>query len=131
MRQIRAVWCLTWTNARHPAPLLACPGDPARQLDDHDIMFYPGLGSYPRADHRLPLAPGSTLVLYTVSLVERRGERLDLRIDALADLLDQARDLPLNQLPGCLADHSAGTAPENDIAILAVRIPAADRGPQP
>jgi hypothetical protein len=62
----------------------------------------------------------------------RRGERLDLRIDALADLLDQGRGLPLNRLPGYLADHSAGTAPEDDIAILAVRIPAApDRTPQP
>lgn len=114
-------WAVNWTNAGHPAPLLACPGAPVRQLEAHDIMLYPGLDGRPRANHRRRLPPGSTLLLYTDGLVERRQESIDVRIDALAGAFHEARDMPLSQLPDHLSDHIAGTAPDDDIAVLALR----------
>lgn len=121
LHQDSAGWCIAWTNAGHPPPLLACPGAPVRQLTAHGIMLYPGLTDRPRRDHRRRLPPGSTLLLYTDGLVERRGERLGTGIDALVDAFHRARDLPLARLPAHLADRIVGSAPDDDIAILALR----------
>jgi serine phosphatase RsbU (regulator of sigma subunit) len=116
-----AGWLVNWTNAGHPPPLLACPGGPVKRLKAHGIMLYPGLVGRPRGNHRRPLPPGSTLLLYTDGLVERRREPIDARIDALAEAFHHARDMPLPQLPEYLSDHIAGPAPDDDIAVLALR----------
>jgi GAF domain-containing protein len=117
----RSGWLIEWTNAGHPPPLLACPGAPVRHLRAHGIALFPGLSDGPRRDRRRRLPPGSTLLLYTDGLVERRGDGLGSGGDALTDALHHARDLPLSELPAYLSDRVAGTAPEDDIAILALR----------
>jgi serine phosphatase RsbU (regulator of sigma subunit) len=121
LHQAHAGWLVEWTNAGHPPPLLACPGAPVRHLRAHGIVLFPGLSDGLRRDHRRTLPPDSTLLLYTDGLVERRGEDVDVGVDALADALHCARDLPVSELPAYLSDRVAGAAPEDDIAILALR----------
>ena len=58
-----------------------------------------------------------------LSARERRTVVITLLASALwlTDALHHARDLPLSELPAYLSDRVAGTAPEDDIAILALR----------
>ena len=73
------------------------------------------------------LPPGSSLLLYTDGLVERRDEPLDQRLEKLAEAAGAAgtdlNDLCERVLSGVLGDVDPG----DDVALLAVRpLPVAD-----
>jgi anti-sigma regulatory factor (Ser/Thr protein kinase) len=76
----------------------------------------------------LRLEPGSTFVLYTDGLVERRRESLD---DGLARLATEARSAP--HALGEMCDHLVsrlvnGARSDDDIALLAMRYLGAEHG---
>ncbi len=112
---------LTWTNAGHPPPLLLTPDGAVRALDaEYDLM----IGVDPRTsrhDHTLVLERGSTLLLYTDGLVERRGEDLQQGIDRLTASLAAHGGLRLGAL--CEAILALVDGPlDDDVALLAVRL---------
>ena len=75
---------LTWSNAGHPAPLLLVPGGAARYLDGgRGAMVGAGAG-VPRSQAVEQLPPGSTVLMFTDGLVERRGHDLDAQLEELA-----------------------------------------------
>ncbi|GAA0919091.1 GAF domain-containing SpoIIE family protein phosphatase [Streptomyces thermoalcalitolerans] len=78
---------LTWAVAGHPPPVLRLPDGRVQVLDAKPgamlgIPLHQEIG-----DHTLRLAPGSTLVLYTDGLVERRTQGLDPGIARLSTAL--------------------------------------------
>lgn len=118
-------WELVWTNAGHPPPLLAHPDGTVEALAPHDLLFHPALLPGPRRDHRRFLPPGTTLLLYTDGLVERRGRDLDASIAHVAHLFADARTLPLPGLLHHIAEAVAAEAAGDDVALLALRVPEA------
>ncbi|MFI5904552.1 GAF domain-containing SpoIIE family protein phosphatase [Streptomyces cyaneofuscatus] len=119
-----ASWELTWTNAGHPPPLLTTPGAPGRRLHEHGMLVYPGLAGPERTENRLTLPPGSALLLYTDGLVERTGGTMTEAIDLTAQLLTGHSDQPLPELLNTIMDQVPAPDPGDDIALLALRIPA-------
>jgi serine phosphatase RsbU (regulator of sigma subunit) len=111
-----------WTSAGHPPPLLIAADGTTRLLDegDNDLM----LGVLPdseRSDNRVQVEAGSTVLLYTDGLVERRGEHLD---DGLARLCFSAADhhaLPVADFLDAVLDDLLGARLVDDVAVLAVR----------
>ncbi|MFJ9738239.1 PP2C family protein-serine/threonine phosphatase [Streptomyces sp. NPDC101166] len=82
---------LTWAAAGHPPPVLREPDGRVRTLDAKPGAM---LGIPLRqeiADHTEPLAPGTTLALYTDGLVERRAQGIDPGIERLAAALGSFR----------------------------------------
>ncbi|WP_320773722.1 SpoIIE family protein phosphatase [Streptomyces sp. CRN 30] len=83
-----------------------------------------GTGGWVHSSGSVPLAPGSTAVLYTDGLVERRNEDLDEGIAALGRALAGARGTPqvicdrLVRSAGVTADH------DDDVAVLVLQHPA-------
>ncbi|MFL6238583.1 MAG: SpoIIE family protein phosphatase [Actinomycetes bacterium] len=73
---------LTYASAGHPPPLLLGPNGDACYLDDGRSLPL-GLASEPRTEAVTTIAPGSTLILYTDGLVERRGGSIDEGMAAL------------------------------------------------
>ncbi len=126
---------LRWSNAGHPPPLLVDPAGAVRLLDTRPELL---LGLDPdaaRSDHELLLSPGSTVLLYTDGLVERRGPDLDEGAAWLVDRVTELRDLPLERFcDELLSELSGGT--DDDVALLALRVhrddpalaPAVSRG---
>ncbi|HEX8496540.1 MAG TPA: SpoIIE family protein phosphatase [Actinomycetales bacterium] len=112
---------LCWSNAGHPPPLLHRDGATRVLGTDADLL----LGVVPgtdRHDHEVDLPPGSTVLLYTDGLVERRGEDLEVGIARLATLLDELAHLPLEQLcDGILERSLPADGAEDDVALLALR----------
>jgi PAS domain S-box-containing protein len=116
-----------WVNAGHPAPLMVVAGEPA---------FLEGAGSVPLGvlpfptyeEVSAPMAPGSTLLLYTDGLVERPGENID---DGMAELAARVREAPED--PDALCDHLLATlvpagGAMDDVAILTLRnLPVPER----
>jgi PAS domain S-box-containing protein len=111
---------LTWSNAGHLPPLLVRPDGSVELLDvPTDLM----LGVVPdaaRHDHTLTLEPGSTLLLYTDGLVERRDESLGESLDLLARAVRYLGTLPLAELCDAVLELLPGVV-EDDVALLALR----------
>ncbi|MFD0315923.1 ATP-binding SpoIIE family protein phosphatase [Streptomyces flavalbus] len=83
-----------------------------------------GTGGWMHSSGSIPLAPGSTAVLYTDGLVERRDADLDHGIAALENALAGAIGTPqvicdrLMRSAGVTADH------DDDVAVLVLQHPA-------
>jgi serine phosphatase RsbU (regulator of sigma subunit) len=115
---------LSWTNAGHPPPLLVTrEGEASYLTGGHGPLL--GLGiSPPRVDDVTELPPASTLVLYTDGLVESPRESVDEGLERLrrnaAALADRDVDAFADELLAC----SRPPRNEDDVAVLAVRVPA-------
>ena len=120
---------LRWSNAGHPPPLVIDADGSTRLLrTEADLL----LGLDPdtdRGDHEELLAPGSTLLLYTDGLVERREASLDDGLDRLQEVSGDLATVELSELCDRLLDL-LGTQGNDDIALLALRAHPEDR-PRP
>ncbi|WP_380158857.1 PP2C family protein-serine/threonine phosphatase [Kineococcus sp. R86509] len=115
---------LRWANAGHPPPILVAADGAARVLDaEPDLLL--GVGSARRSDHVVEVPAGSTLLLYTDGLVERRDDDLDSGIERLRARASVLAGPDLGAgLESLIAD--AGGAGSDDVALLAVRFHAQD-----
>jgi serine phosphatase RsbU (regulator of sigma subunit) len=75
---------------------------------------------------------GSTVLLYTDGLVERRGQSLDDGLAALRSTLTELAQLPLafDELCDRVLEQMLPPRPEDDVALVAVRLHRQDR-PRP
>ncbi|GAB3775790.1 serine phosphatase RsbU (regulator of sigma subunit) [Nocardioides ginsengisegetis] len=116
------LWVLSWTNAGHPPPLLIT-ADGSTELLDADLEADLMIGIAPdirRTDHRTVIEAGSTLLLYTDGLVERRGEDLTAGLDRLRRVAGQHHGLPPSKFLDALLGELVGARPTDDVAVLAV-----------
>jgi PAS domain S-box-containing protein len=117
---------LRWAHAGHPPALLLSPDGEVTRLADvdrNDLLLGLDPGT-PRTVGAAFLEPGSTLVFYTDGLVERRDRDVDAGIDALADLLQglAPTTYDLDELSDRLLAGMTGDKPEDDVALLVVRL---------
>jgi serine phosphatase RsbU (regulator of sigma subunit) len=113
-------WDLTWSNAGHPPPVLIDPDGYARPLEHlADPSLFTGSAHRYRTA-QLPLdRPGTTLLLYTDGLIERRGTDLT---DSIAAMCEQVGRAPGDRSIEECCDQLLAQAPtEDDIAMVAVR----------
>jgi PAS domain-containing protein len=127
----RGVTRMRWSNAGHTPPLLLTPGGEVRLLDTEraDLL----LGVEPDTGRResvVELERGATVLLYTDGLVERRDSDLDAGTARLAAALAEFGDRPLQELCDLLLQHMVDGRPDDDVALVAVRLHPQDR-PRP
>jgi PAS domain S-box-containing protein len=110
-----------WSNAGHPQPVLISPAGEPRFLDG-DVGVVLGVAPHsPRRDNVAELPPGSTLLLYTDGLVERRRDPDDRAGTDLLALVRSHAHRPLGEFCDHLVRHTAADT-DDDIVVLAVRI---------
>jgi serine phosphatase RsbU (regulator of sigma subunit) len=77
----------------------------------------------PRPQATVPFVPGSTLVLYTDGLIERRGEDIDVGLARLAAALTDHSALDEEHLADALlSDLIAPEGASDDTALVVVRL---------
>ncbi|MDH2412852.1 SpoIIE family protein phosphatase [Nocardioides sp. CER19] len=121
---------LRWANAGHPPPVVVCPtadggGPLAEVLWGSAPNLLLGLEpSVERDENVVTLRRGSTLLFYTDGLVERRGELIDRGIERLSAVLTEliAAGLPLEELCDELLRRMLPDKPDDDVALVAVRL---------
>ncbi len=122
-----AVWdpqrrTLSYASAGHLPMLLRCPDGTILRSEEQNGPPL-GTGGGLHVSHTLRLLPGTTGVLYTDGLVERRDEDIDQGLDLLARTLTGAVGAPevicarLLRAMGVTSEH------DDDVAVLAFHLP--------
>lgn len=120
---------LRFARAGHPPALLVRPDGTSVALDQ---PFGPPLG-VPDAGYdegEVPLPPGTTLVIYTDGLIERRYESMDASMADLVRTVSRHRSGHPERLCDRLVEGLAGSELSDDVSVLvAIRDGAAGAGP--
>lgn len=125
---------LTWAVAGHPPPVLRLPDGRVQVLDARPGAML-GIPLHQEIDdHTVRLPPGSTLVLYTDGLVERRTQGLDPGIVRLSAALGAFGSAELEaDLEGSadriLAPLLSDSERDDDVCLLLSHITATTRLP--
>jgi len=127
----RGITRMRWANAGHPPPLVVHPDGTVAELATWrgDLM----LGVDPtarRTESVISLDRGTTVLLYTDGLIERRGSVLDDGMDQLRAAAARLAGRPLDEMCDQLIDQLVDTTPEDDVALVAIRLHRQDR-PRP
>ena len=117
---------LRFTIAGHPPPLVVSAEGEAGFLDGTPGLPFGVRGDAEYAEASAVLAPGSTLLLFTDGLVERRGEPIDSGLERLRGLAAGRSADPSALCERVLAALLDDAHPD-DVAILAVHVAALDR----
>ncbi len=112
---------LRWTSAGHLPPVLVEPTGEARVLSAIPDLLLGVRASSARHDHEVVLRPGSTVVLYTDGLIERRTESLESGLGWLSERLGGRADLDAEAVADLLMTGLVADV-EDDIAVLVLRV---------
>ena len=109
-----------YSSAGHPPAIVA--------QADGETCFLEKASSLPlavaddeRPEAEVILPPGSTLLLYTDGLVERRGEAMDEGMARASAVLTRGRHLLPQELADLLTERLLEDAPDDDVAFLLYR----------
>lgn len=127
----RGITRMRWANAGHLPPLVINPDGSVAELAPWvgDLML--GVdASATRHESVVTLDRGSTVLLCTDGLVERRDADLDQGLLRLRTALTELAGLPLEELLDELIERLVQGRPDDDVALVAVRLHRQDR-PRP
>jgi serine phosphatase RsbU (regulator of sigma subunit) len=114
---------LRWSNAGHLPPVVAGPDGRVQVLDDARADLLLGVDPAARRDdHELTVARGSTVLLYTDGLVERRDQVFDDGVQRLHTELGTLWSEPVDRLVDQLLTRLVPDRAEDDVALVAVRL---------
>ncbi|MEV6575619.1 SpoIIE family protein phosphatase [Streptomyces sp. NPDC051577] len=124
-RTPQAGWTWEWTNAGHPPPLLITHDGRADYLPTTDSVLLGTGTDVTRGRGRVLLPPGSTLLLYTDGLIESRAHGTDPGLARLRRYAAATAHHSLGLLCERLIEEVRPADNDDDVALLAVRVPAA------
>ncbi|MET0763944.1 MAG: SpoIIE family protein phosphatase [Blastococcus sp.] len=122
---------LRWSSAGHPPPAVLTADGEAMLLDgEHPELLLGVAPGTQRREHVTFLYPGSTVLLYTDGLVERRDRDLDAGTAELVEVLKECARLPLEDLCDQVLKRLFLPDAQDDVAMLGLRLHPQDE-PRP
>jgi PAS domain S-box-containing protein len=115
---------LTYSSAGHVPAVLAAPESQPQLLTDARSVPLAVHKDEPRPQAAAALTGGSTLLLYTDGLVERRDEPIDAGIARVAEVMAQTSEMPVDAVADAMLDKLApAVGYDDDVAIVLYRHP--------
>jgi PAS domain S-box-containing protein len=122
----RQPWTIEYSRAGHLPPLLLRDGE-VTQLNEAGGSLV-GFGVGERGTGRADLHPGDVLLFYTDGLIERRDRALRVGLDALVEATRAITAIDSAGIGEELLSRLAD-APEDDVALVVVRVPDPETDP--
>ena len=115
---------LTYSSAGHVPAVLAAPESQPQLLTDARSVPLAVHRDEPRSQAAATLTGGSTLLLYTDGLVERRDEPIDAGIARVTEVIAQTIEMPVDAVADAILDKLApAIGYDDDVAIVLYRHP--------
>ena len=119
-----AAHTVTYSSAGHPSPMLVRPDGSIELLDQAGGLPLATFEPNQRPEATTACPPGSTVVVYTDGLVERRHESIDAGLSRLTGTLARHAGLPPESLADAvLSDLGVGPGAFDDTALVVVQTP--------
>lgn len=113
---------LAYACAGHPPPLLLIPGrDPCFAWDGRSVPLDAHTTARPRPQGTLRLEPGTSLLLYTDGLIERRAKTVDEGLARLAKAGDEHRHAADGALAPAIVRALRDGEEADDVCLLVAR----------
>jgi serine phosphatase RsbU (regulator of sigma subunit) len=113
---------LRWASAGHLPVLVAAPAGGIRYLERPNAPLLGVPFGVDTAEYEVCIEPGSSLLLYTDGLVERRTEAIDTGLARLAEVFGSAVHLPTPQAGDhVLTEMLRATEQDDDVCLLLCR----------
>ena len=113
---------LSYASAGHLPILIRDPDGTVRRTDEPTGPPL-GTGGWMHSSATIPLGPGSTAVLYTDGLIERRDQDIDEGVDALTRALAGATGSPQVICDRLLRALGVTSEHDDDVAVLVLQYP--------
>ena len=113
---------LRWSSAGHPPPAVLTADGEAMLLDEPAELLLGVKPDSPRREHVTVLERGSTVLLYTDGLVERRDRDIDAGTVELRDVLRECTGMTLENLCDEVLKRLFLPDAQDDVAMLALRL---------
>jgi serine phosphatase RsbU (regulator of sigma subunit) len=114
---------LRWSSAGHPPPAVLMPDGTALLLDEEPPELLLGVApETKRREHVTVIPRGSTVLLFTDGLVERRDRDIDSGTAELVEVLRRCAGLELDDLCDGVLEQLFLPDAQDDVAMLAVRL---------
>jgi serine phosphatase RsbU (regulator of sigma subunit) len=113
---------MRWSSAGHPPPFTVSADGDVTMLDRQPEIMLGVDARARRTEETAVLTAGTTVLLYTDGLIERRDSDLDAGLNRLRGGLTELAGLPL--LPMCdqLLERLVQGRPTDDVALVAIRL---------
>jgi PAS domain S-box-containing protein len=113
---------LRYSCAGHPPPLISVPGEEPQYLWEGRSQPLDSFGTSaaPRAEASYTLQPGSTLLLYTDGLVERRDRSIDDGMGELSAALARLGDR--QDVAGAVSRELRDDRHDDDVCVVAAKL---------
>ncbi|MER6222725.1 PP2C family protein-serine/threonine phosphatase [Streptomyces sp. 900105755] len=121
-------WQLRWSSAGHPPPLLVGRDGLTRYLTEANGLLLGMPSPRPRSEARVTLPAASTLVFYTDGLIESRRQPLDEGMENLRRHAASLAHRDLDSFADQLLHRARPHDNDDDVALLAIRLPDAGGG---
>jgi serine phosphatase RsbU (regulator of sigma subunit) len=119
----RGITRMRWANAGHLPPMAVNPDGSVAELATWAGGLMLGVdAAAERYESVVTLDCGSTVLLYTDGLIERRDSDLDQGLVRLRTALLELAGLPLQELLDELIERLVQGRPQDDVALVAVRL---------
>jgi len=113
---------LTWSNAGHPPAMVRMPDGEVRVLDAQPNLLLGVRPGTDRWEYQMSAPDGTTLLLYTDGLIERRDQDIDESIETLRALFSSVGHESPELICEVLLDKLEAGAGDDDVALVVVRI---------
>jgi serine phosphatase RsbU (regulator of sigma subunit) len=113
---------MRWSSAGHPPPFTISANGGVAMLDRKPELMLGVDASARRTEQIAVLNAGTTVLLYTDGLIERRDADLDAGLARLEAALTDLAGLPLPQLCDHLLQRLVQGRPTDDVALVAIRV---------
>ncbi|WP_410631105.1 SpoIIE family protein phosphatase [Amycolatopsis sp. cmx-4-83] len=111
---------LDWASAGHLPPVVVEAGQPRLLTGAGSVLGAPDPARHEQ--HTTTLSPGSSVLLYTDGLVERRGELIDEGLQRLCEAAGRLHGAPPDHQVAAITDALLDIGQDDDVAVLAVRL---------
>lgn len=113
---------ITWSSAGHPSPVVVDAAGNAREVTGTSDLLLGVSAEAPRRNHTEFIEPGTSIIMFTDGLVERRWSSITEMVSGLCTVASRHARKDLATMLDLIVTEMGDAREKDDVAVLAARL---------